>query len=206
VERPPDRFSRPGSFSSSLGLNNDSEIKKTTELVRHSSELSRQGYEPKHSELIRKHSDSSKHSERNMPEKIEKPTAHSTNLGNPEKLSFAKPVRPAMEKVVSKNERHSSKPEIQAEYNIGWRSDLKEDSRINTDLPSSQKVQTKKENNIDASSPVLKEIQELRSTLMEIQSDFQLQIKTLQKELDEEKQARIKMESEVKTLRKLLNK
>ena len=41
------------------------------------------------------------------------------------------------------------------------------------------------------------QLQELKSYLIEIQTDFQLQVKTLKKELEDEKQARIKLEAEV---------
>merc|ERR1712013_729477 len=73
---------------------------------RHSSELARPTSEKRHSDLSRKHSDSSRHSERTLPDK---PAIHSTNLGKPEKFSFAKPEKPQMDKVLAKNERNSAK-------------------------------------------------------------------------------------------------
>ena len=38
---------------------------------------------------------------------------------------------------------------------------------------------------------------ELKSSLLDIQSEFQLQIKTLRKELEDERNARVKLEAEV---------
>jgi len=49
-------------------------------------------------------------------------------------------------------------------------------------------------------------VQELKSSLLEVQSEFQIQVKALKTELEEEKQARLKLESEVKSLQKLVNK
>ena len=58
-----------------------------------------------------------------MPLKYDKPTVHSTNLGNPEKFSFAKPERPVMDKVIAKNDRNVAKSEV-GEGSVGWRSDI----------------------------------------------------------------------------------
>ena len=96
----PSRPSLPPSLIGTSSTNKAPELKRNSDLVRHSSELARTS-EKRHSDLSRKHSDSSRHSERTLPDK---PAVHSTNLGKPDKFSFAKPERPLMDKVVAKNE------------------------------------------------------------------------------------------------------
>merc|ERR1712130_1064187 len=168
----------------------------------------------RNSDLSRKHSDSSRHSERTIPDK---PAVHSTNLGKPEKFSFAKPERPLMDKVVAKNEWNSAKSDppttegdksAKSDNYIGWRSDILENNKVSADILANREanglnsVQKEKEN--VTGSPISKEVKELRSSLLEIQTEFQIQVKSLKKELEEEKQARIKLEAEVKSLRKLV--
>ena len=114
------------------------EPRRSSELVRHSSELGRQTGDKKHSDLARKHSDSSRHSD-----KTDKPAVHSTNLGKPDKFSFAKPEKPAVvDKVVSKNEKNSLKSDgfqidsetkpVKSENFIGWRQDILENNKVTT--------------------------------------------------------------------------
>jgi len=191
------------------------ETKRSSDLVRHSSELTRPSTEKKHSELSRKHSDSSKHSDRILSDK---PASHSTNLGKPEKFSFAKPERPLMDKVVAKNEKNSAKSEGglevdksgKSESYIGWRSDIIQNNKIGSDALNHREANGyssafKEKENLTGSSSS-KEVQELKASLLEIQTEFQLQVKSLKKELEDERQARLKLESEVKALRKLVNK
>ena len=99
---------------------------------------SSQGEKKGSGELARKLSDSSRHSER-----PEKPAVHSTNLGNPEKFSFAKPERPAMDKVMAKNDKNVAKTEG-GETQIGWKSDIIS-NRV-TDITNGYKSLQEKEN------------------------------------------------------------
>ena len=133
VKERPTRPSLPPSV-----LNSSQGEKRSSELVRHSSELARPGQEKKHAELARKHSDSSRHSDR-----LDKPAVHSTNLGNPEKFSFAKPERPAMDKVTAKNDRNVAKTDS-GEAQIGWKSDIIS-NRV-TDITNGYKSLQEKEN------------------------------------------------------------
>merc|ERR1711892_295765 len=203
----PARPSLPPSLTSSTSTNKAPELKRNSDLVRHSSELARPSSEKRHSDLSRKHSDSSRHSERTLTDKADKPAVHSTNLGKPEKFSFAKPERPLMDKVVAKNERNIAKSEtghVEVEKSaktdnyIGWRTDILENNKISGEILANKENIT--------GSPLSKEVQELKTSLLEIQTEFQIQVKSLKKELEEEKQARMKLESEVKSLRKLVNK
>ena len=41
------------------------------------------------------------------------------------------------------------------------------------------------------------QLQDLKNSFIEIQSEFQMQVKTLRADLEEEKQARVKLEAEV---------
>ena len=135
-----ERPARP-SLPPSLLTSSQAAEKRSSELVRHSShssELARTGLEKKHAELARKHSDSSRHSD-----KPDKPAVHSTNLGNPEKFSFAKPERPAMDKVMAKNDRNVAKTEG-GETQIGWKSDIIS-NRV-TDITNGYKSLQEKEN------------------------------------------------------------
>ena len=226
----PTRPSLPTSLiSSSVSPNrsNVSELKRNSDIVRHSSESSKASAERKHSDLSRKHSDSSRHSD-----KSDKPAVHSANLGNPEKFSFAKPERPVMDKVLSKNDKNIAKSESIGDAPekpstndnvIGWRSDLITNNRV-TDIlackESNGYIGKEKENislpckNITGPCKEVKlnhlevfyclfsnnfqfQLQEVKSCLLEIQTEFQLQVKTLKRELEDEKQARIKLEAEV---------
>jgi len=178
--------------------------KRSSDLVRHSShtsELARTGQEKKHAELVRKHSDSSRHSD-----KTDKPTVHSTNLGNPEKFSFAKPERPVMDKVIAKNDRNVAKSES-GEAPIGWKSEIIS-NRV-TDILATKETNGYKslqeKENISGSCSC-KELQDLKNSFIEIQTEFQLQVKALRSELEEEKQARVKLEAEVRALKKLIHK
>ena len=138
VKERPARPSLPPSLLTSSQVE-----KRAGELVRHSShssELARTGPEKKHTELARKHSDSSRHSDRPG---LDKPAVHSTNLGNPEKFSFAKPERPAMDKVIAKNDRNVAKTES-GEAQIGWKSDIIS-NRV-TDITNGYKSLQEKEN------------------------------------------------------------
>jgi len=215
----PARPSLPPSLTSSTSTNKAPELKRNSDLVRHSSELARPSSEKRHSDLSRKHSDSSRHSERTVTDKADKPAVHSTNLGKPEKFSFAKPERPLMDKVVAKNERNIAKSEtghVEVEKSaktdnyIGWRTDILENNKISGEILANKEANGynsvyKEKENITG-SPLSKEVQELKTSLLEIQTEFQIQVKSLKKELEEEKQARMKLESEVKSLRKLVNK
>ena len=138
VKERPARPSLPPSL-----LTSSQAEKRSSEVVRHSSISSelggaRTGQEKKHPELARKHSDSSRHSDR-----PDKPAVHSTNLGNPEKFSFAKPERPAMDKVMAKNDRNVAKTES-GEAQIGWKSDILS-NRV-TDITNGYKSLQEKEN------------------------------------------------------------
>jgi len=176
--------------------------------VRHSSEVTKSAGagERRGQDLARKHSDSSRHSDKLAP------AVHSTNLGNPDKLSFAKPERPVM----SKNDRNIAKnetslqeaaPEKQSSEGsvIGWKSEIISNNRVSDILAckESNGVLSKEKENI---SGPCKELQELKSHVIEIQKDFQRQVIILKNELEDEKQARIKLEAEVRTLKKLVNK
>jgi len=218
----PSRPSLPAALvsSSSSVVKSLSEVKRNSELVRHGSEATVTGVktsaERKHSELTRKHSDSSRHSE-----KSEKPTVHSANLGNPEKFSFAKPERPVMDKVLTKNDKNiakteavtesSDKPNQTNENTIGWRSEIISNNRVSDVLASRETngyhgkegyISKEKEN---INGPC-KELIEVKKNLLDIQTEFQLQIKTLRKELEDERNARVKLEAEVRALKKLVNK
>jgi len=212
----PSRPSLPPSLIGTSSTNKAPELKRNSDLVRHSSELARTS-EKRHSDLSRKHSDSSRHSERTLPDK---PAVHSTNLGKPDKFSFAKPERPLMDKVVAKNEKNSAKTDTaltedrdksaKNENYIGWRNDILENNKVSGDILANREANGlssahKEKENVVGSS-LSKEVQELKSSLLEIQNEFQIQVKSLKKELEEEKQARIKLEAEVKSLRKLVNK
>merc|ERR1719342_189350 len=219
----PSRPSLPAPLvsSSSSVVKSLSEVKRNSELVRHGSEATVTGVktsaERKHSELTRKHSDSSRHSE-----KSEKPTVHSANLGNPEKFSFAKPERPVMDKVLTKNDKNIAKSEAVTETSdkpnndntIGWKSEIISNNRV-TDVLACRETNgyhgkdgyKEKENiNGPCKEPPCRELLELKSSLLDIQTDFQLQIKTLRKELEDERNARVKLEAEVRALKKLVNK
>jgi len=212
----PSRPSLPPNLVGTSSTTKAPELKRSSDLVRHSSELARPTSEKRHSDLSRKHSDSSRHSERTLPDK---PAIHSTNLGKPEKFSFAKPEKPQMDKVLAKNERNSAKSDTAStegdksaknDNYIGWRNDILENNKVSGDILANREanginsVQKEKEN--IAGSSLSKEVQELKSSLLEIQNEFQIQVKSLKKELEEEKHARIKLEAEVKSLRKLVNK
>ena len=134
---------------SNTSTNKAPELKRNSDLVRHSSELARPSSEKRHSDLSRKHSDSSRHSERTLTDKTDKPAVHSTNLGKPEKFSFAKPERPLMDKVVVKNERNSAKSETghmeveksaKTENYIGWRTDILENNKVSGDILASREA------------------------------------------------------------------
>ena len=125
-----ERHTRPA-LPASLVSNISSalDVKKTTDIVKHSSDLptpaaaSKTTPERKPSDLTRKHSDSSRHSDKLSDKLSDKPTVHSTNLGNPDKFSFAKPERPVMDKVTSsKNSRNSSSASDKQE--VGWRQEI----------------------------------------------------------------------------------
>merc|ERR1719419_735645 len=214
----PSRPSLPAALvsSSSSVVKSLSEVKRNSELVRHGSEATVTGVktsaERKHSELTRKHSDSSRQSD-----KSDKPAVHSANLGNPEKFSFAKPERPVMDKVLTKNDKNIAKTEAVTETSdksnnentIGWRSEIISNNRV-TDVLACRETNGyhgkdgyKEKENINGPC---KELMELKSSLLDIQSEFQLQIKTLRKELEDERNARVKLEAEVRALKKLVNK
>ena len=138
-ERPARPSLPPSLLTSSQTEKRSSEVAGLVRHSSHSSELTaRTGQEKKHSELARKHSDSSRHSDR-----PDKPTVHSTNLGNPDKFSFAKPERPAMDKVMAKNDRNVAKTES-GESQIGWKSDIIS-NRV-TDITNGYKSLQEKEN------------------------------------------------------------
>ena len=127
------RPSLPTSLISSVS-SSKSEVKRNSDIVRHSSESVKHSAERSHSDLTRKHSDSSRHSD-----KSDKPAVHSTNLGNPDKFNFAKPERPFMDKVMSKNDKNIAKTESsasespiekQSDTTIGWRSDIITNNRV----------------------------------------------------------------------------
>ena len=185
-----------------------SQEKRTSDLVRHSSELARPAQEKKHSDLARKHSDSSRHSD-----KPDKPTVHSTNLGNPEKFSFAKPERPVMDKVIAKNDRNVAKSEV-GEGSVGWRSDIIT-NRVTEVLAAKETNGYKsfqEKENFCGPSPCKEvntspytchyfnpffQLQDLKNSFVELQTEFQFQVKSLRTELEEEKQSRLKLEAEV---------
>ena len=131
VEKRPERTSRP-SLPASLVASSASnvskaatEAKRNSDIVRHSSET---GSERKVTDLSRKHSDSSRHSDKAGG------AAHSANLGNPDKFSFAKPERPSVvDKVLTKNDKNNAKSELpdpaterphSGEHAVGWKSDI----------------------------------------------------------------------------------
>merc|ERR1711902_217420 len=102
------------------------EAKRNSDIVCHSSET---GSERKVSDLSRKHSDSSRHSDKAGG------AAHSANLGNPDRFSFAKPERPSVvDKVLTKNDKNNAKSELpddpaterphSGEHAVGWKSDI----------------------------------------------------------------------------------
>merc|ERR1719468_512134 len=180
------------------------EVKRSSDIVRHSSEVTKAG-ERRGQDLARKHSDSSRHSDKLAP------AVHSTNLGNPDKLSFAKPERPVMSKNdrnIAKNEAAQSEAASEKQGSepnvIGWKSEIITNNRVSDILAckESNGVLSKEKENI---SGPCKELQELKSYLIEIQTDFQRQVISLKKELEDEKQARLKLEAEVRTLKKLVN-
>ena len=121
--------------------------------MRHSSEVTKAGPGERRpgQDLARKHSDSSRHSDKLAP------AVHSTNLGNPDKLSFAKPERPVM----SKNDRNLAKTEAAqseaasekqgSEANvIGWKSEIISNNRVSDILAckESNGVLSKEKENI----------------------------------------------------------
>ena len=139
VEKRPDsgkseraaRPSLPTSLVTGSSRPGASEVKRSSDIVRHSSEVTKGGPgagERRQPDLARKHSDSSRHSDKLGP------VVHSTNLGNPDKVSFAKPERPVM----SKNDRNLAKTEAaqheasekQSSDVIGWRSDIITNNRV----------------------------------------------------------------------------
>jgi len=153
----PIRPSLPPSLTGNKSSSKTSQPKRNSDLVRHSSELARPTTDKKHSDLVRKHSDSSRHSERALTEKTDKPVVHSTNLGKPEKFSFAKPEKPLIDKVMEKNERNTQKTiggssevekSIKTENYIGWRSDILEKNKVNGDILASREDNENNENNI----------------------------------------------------------
>ena len=135
---------RPGSGAS--------EVKRTSDIVRTSSELTRAGAgERRGPDLARKHSDSSRHSDKLAP------AVHSTNLGNPDKLSFAKPERPVMSKNdrnIAKNEASHSEAASEKQgsegNNIGWKSEIISNNRVSDILAckESNGVLSKEKENI----------------------------------------------------------
>ena len=148
VEKRPDsgkseraaRPSLPTSLVTGSSRPGASEVKRSSDIVRHSSEVTKGGPgagERRQPDLARKHSDSSRHSDKLGP------AVHSTNLGNPEKFSFAKPERPAMDKVMAKNDRNVAKTES-GEAQIGWKSDILS-NRV-TDITNGYKSLQEKEN------------------------------------------------------------
>merc|ERR1719150_1617355 len=104
-----------------------------------------------------------------------------------------------MDKVIAKNDRNVAKTES-AEAQIGWKSEILS-NRV-TDITNGYKSLQEKEN---ISGPS-KELQDLKNSFIEIQTEFQLQVKSLRADLEEEKQARVKLEAEVRALKKLIHK
>ena len=51
---------------------------------------------------------------------------------------------------------------------------------------------------LELSSGLLLQLQDLKTSLQDLQTDFQIQLKALRKELETEREARIKLEAEVK--------
>merc|ERR1719500_2221866 len=149
------RPSLPASLSSSgvRPVSGASEVKRSSDIVRHSSEVTKSAGagERRGQDLARKHSDSSRHSDKLAP------AVHSTNLGNPDKLSFAKPERPVM----SKNDRNSAKNETALQEAasekqssegsvIGWKSEIISNNRVSDILAckESNGVLSKEKENI----------------------------------------------------------
>jgi len=148
-------------------------------------------------ELTRKASDCSKTSNSDN-----KALSHSTNLGKPDlKQSFtAKPERPLVtphstERPLVSPQTVSSSISDKLGSNshgsgpvIGWRPDL-----LN-------------KKNSPSSSQEEGDVAHLQAELSSLRSEFQNQMGNLSRELEEERQARIRLETEVKALRKLLEK
>ena len=129
------RPSLPASLSSSSARpgSGASEVKRSSDIVRHSSEVTKSAGagERRGQDLARKHSDSSRHSDKLAP------AVHSTNLGNPDKLSFAKPERPVMSKNdrnIAKNEtahqEAASEKQSSESSVIGWKSEIISNNRV----------------------------------------------------------------------------
>lgn len=147
------RPSLPAALTSVRPGSGGQEVKRGSDIVRHSSEVTKAGAgERRGGDLARKHSDSSRHSDKLAP------AVHSTNLGNPDKLSFAKPERPVM----SKNDRNIAKNEAAqseggasekqgSEANvIGWKSEIISNNRVSDILAckESNGVLSKEKENI----------------------------------------------------------
>ena len=121
-----------------------------------------------------------------------------------------------MDKVMAKNDRNVAKSEG-GEAPIGWRSEIIS-NRVTDVLATKEtngyKSLQEKENISGASTckevirtfrrkfishNLLFQLQDLKNSLVEIQTEFQLQVKSLRTELEEERGARLKLEAEVRT-------
>ena len=147
-----ERVTRP-SLPASLSPSGVRPVSGASEVKRHSSEVTKSAGlgERRGQDLARKHSDSSRHSDKLAP------AVHSTNLGNPDKLSFAKPERPVM----SKNDRNIAKNETALQEAasekqssegsvIGWKSEIISNNRVSDILAckESNGVLSKEKENI----------------------------------------------------------
>merc|ERR1711874_534050 len=81
---------------------------------------------------------------------------------------------------------------------IGWK------PFINVEKASDEATKSTNENRADKSWE--QEMSDLKSKMLAVQTEFNSEVAKLRKDLEEERRARLKLETEVQTLRRLINK
>jgi len=165
------------------------------------------------SQLSRNPSDSS------SSKNVSTASVHSTNLGKPApNLSFvARPEKPtvvvaAEEKVRGGKEEEKKAPEgggggvgvggVSGGSSIGWSSDV-----LRGRASGAERVEsTNAEFTNGTEARESQEVADLKASVMSMQAEFNLQLASLRRELEEERMARTRLEQEVRSLKKLASK
>lgn len=137
-------------------------------------------------------------------------SVHSTNLGKPApNLSFvARPEKPTVVVATEEKVRGSKEDEKKASEgggggsSIGWSSEVLRGRASGAERVES--TNTEYTNGTEAKES--QEVADLKASVMSMQTEFNLQLSALRRELEEERMARTRLEQEVRSLKKLASK